>query len=394
METLRPTDADELAGIVTAAAGTGQRLELRGGGSKAAIGAPEHDATIVDMTGFAGVIDYDPPELVLTVGAGTPLAQVQALVAGENQMLAFDPFDHGPIFAAAAGAATIGGVVAAGVSGSRRVSAGGVRDHLLGFAGVSGRGERFVAGAKVVKNVTGYDLPKLVCGSWGRLVAMTEVTLKVLPRPREKQTLAYPGLSPDEALATITAAMRTRASVAAAAYLPDHARGGQSLTALRLEGFGPSIVARLAMLKALPVLGEVLGEDEADTVWDDLHTLAPLADGRPLWRVSLPAGGCSTVIARLRPLGARYLIDWAGSLLWLTHDGPADEVRNAAASAGGHAMLVRADATMRAAAPALHPQPAALAALEARVRRAFDPGSVFETGRFGARTLEAGRDAD
>jgi glycolate oxidase FAD binding subunit len=384
METLRPTSGDELAAIVSAAAAGRGRLALRGGGSKAGIGSAESGATTIDMTGFAGVIDYDPAELVLTVGAGTPLDEVQALVAGEKQMLAFDPFDHGPIFGAAVGAATIGGVVAAGIAGSRRVSAGGVRDHLLGFAGVSGRGERFVAGAKVVKNVTGYDLPKLVCGSWGRLVAMTELTLKVLPLPRETQTRVYRGLSSDEALAIITAAMRSRASVAAAAHIPGHVRGGHAVTALRLEGFGPSIAVRMAMLDALPGDREVLGESEAEALWDDLRSLAPLADGRPLWRVSLPAGGCPAVIARLRPLGARYLIDWAGSLMWLTHDGPAAAVRGAAAAAGGHAMLIRADAEMRAVTPALHPQPAPLAALEARVRRAFDPSGVFETGRFGA----------
>jgi glycolate oxidase FAD binding subunit len=386
MERLRPTTADELAEIIGAAAAGNRRLALRGGGSKAGIGAPAEGATIVDMTGFAGVIDYDPPELVLTVGAGTPLSEVQAAVASENQMLAFDPFDHGPIFGEAAGAATIGGVVAAGVAGSRRVSSGGVRDHLLGFVGVSGRGERFNAGAKVVKNVTGYDLPKLVCGSWGRLAAMTELTLKVLPRPRETVTRVYDDLSTGEALAIMTATMRSRAGVVAAAHIPGHLRGGHAITLLRLEGFGPSIRARMAMLDVLAGDGKVLDESEADALWADLRTLAPLADGRPLWRIRVHASGCPAVIAALRPAGARYLIDWAGSLMWLTYDGMADDLRRAVAAAGGHAMLVRADPVMRAATPALHPQSSPLAALEARVRRAFDPQGVFETGRFGAMT--------
>jgi len=387
MEMFRPTTADDLAEIISAAAAGGRRLALRGGGSKAAIGAAEADSTIVDMTGFSGVIDYDPAELVLTVGAGTPLAEVQALVAGEQQMLAFDPFDHGPIFGAPAGAATIGGVVAAGVAGSRRVSAGGARDHLLGFAGVSGRGERFVAGAKVVKNVTGYDLPKLVCGSWGRLVAMTELTLKVLPRPREAVTRVFRGRSLGEALAIVTAAMRSRASVAAAAYLPGRSGDAHAITALRLEGFGPSIAARLAMLDALfgdTAQGEMASDDEAAVLWNDLRTLSPLDDGRPLWRISLPASGCPAVLAALQPAGGRYLLDWAGGLLWLTFDGPGEAVRDAAAAVGGHAMLMRADPSIRAAIPAFHPQPKPLAALEARVRRAFDPAGVFETGRFEA----------
>ncbi|MDB5686310.1 MAG: FAD-linked oxidase [Rhizorhabdus sp.] len=374
MDMLRPTTAGELAEIVAAAASKGRKLALRGGGSKAEIGAPEVDATIVDTTGFAGVIDYDPAELVLTLGAGTPLATVQQLVAGENQMLAFDPFDHGPIFGRPAGSATIGGVIAAGVAGSRRVSAGGARDHLLGFTGISGRGEKFVAGAKVVKNVTGYDLPKLVCGSWGRLVALTELTLKVLPRPRETMTRLFHGQTLDQALLLVAAAMRSQASVAAAAYF-----GGQGITALRLEGFGPSIQARLAMLDAIGT-GEAVSHAEANAIWDDLRTLAPLGDG-PLWRISVPTGASAKLIAAL-PADALYLVDWAGGLIWLGLDGPADVVRRLASAAGGHAMLVRADPAVRAATPALHPQPAPLAALEARVRRAFDPAGVFETGRF------------
>ncbi len=385
MGTNRPTTADALTAIVADAVARGGRLELRGGGSKADVGAPRRDASVVDMTGFSGVIDYDPPELVLSVGAGTPLAEIEALVAGEQQMLAFDPFDHGPLFGRPSGAATIGGVIAAGVAGSRRVSAGGVRDHLLGFTGVSGRGERFVAGAKVVKNVTGFDLSKLMCGSWGRLVALTEVTLKVLPRPRESVTRIFHGASPSQAISIITAAMRSPASVAAAAHIPGHARGGAALTALRLEGFGPSIRARLAMLDALPggiCRGDAASDAVAAAIWADLRTLAPLNDGRPLWRISLPISGCLMVLAALRPHGARYLIDWAGGLLWLTFDGTADAVRDAAAAAGGHAMLIRAGAAMRADVPAFHPQPPPLAALEARVRRSFDPAGVFETGRF------------
>ena len=383
MGALRPTRADELASIIGDATSRGGRLELRGGGSKADVGAPVRDVAVIDMTGFAGVIDYDPPELVLTVGAGTPLAEIAALVASEQQMLAFDPFDHGLVFGRPRGAATIGGVIAAGVSGSRRLSAGAVRDHLLGFTGVSGRGERFVAGAKVVKNVTGFDLSKLMCGSWGRLVALTEVTLKVLPRPRETVTRVLLGQTPEQALKSMTAAMRSQAGVAAAAHVPGVLRGGEALTLLRLEGFGPSITARLAMLDGLAG-GICRGETLSDTaIWDDLRTLAPLDDGRPLWRISLPVGGCSLLLAALEPHGARFLVDWAGGLVWTTFDGAAALVRDAAVAAGGHAMLVRAGAAMRADVPALHPQPPALAALEARVRRSFDPAGVFETGRFG-----------
>ena len=215
------------------------------------------------------MVDYDPAELVLTAKPGTPLAEIEALLTGEGQMLAFDPFDHGPLFGRPAGAATLGGVLAAGVSGSRRVSAGGARDHLLGFHAVSGRGEAFVAGAKVVKNVTGYDLPKLAAGSWGRLFAMTEVTVKVLPAGRDTATIAAEGLSPDAAQRAMAQIMGSSASAQAAAHLPLGLAGGPSLTVIRLEGFGPSVAARVAMVAALwrDNAVRVLAADEAAQAW-------------------------------------------------------------------------------------------------------------------------------
>ncbi|MGV3478312.1 MAG: glycolate oxidase subunit GlcE [Sphingobium sp.] len=375
MTVLRPTTSAELEAIVASAGDARRRLALRGGRTKDGIGLSETDAEIVDMTGFAGVIDYDPAELMLTAGAGTPLAEIERLVADENQMLAFDPFDHGPIFGCPAGSATIGGIIAAGVGGSRRLSAGGVRDHLLGFTAVSGRGERFVAGGKVVKNVTGYDLSKLVCGSWGRLAALTEVTLKVLPRPRTTATFALRGQMPADAVVTMARAMGSQANVAAAAYLP----GG--ITALRIEGFDHSVTARLALLARLLPGGESMPDAEADALWNMLRTVSPLAGGGPLWRIAIGSRDCADLIARLGAGSADYLVDWAGGLVWLAHEGPAEQVREAARLAGGHAMLVRRGAL--ADTPPLDAQPPAIAALETRVRRAFDPLGVFETGRFG-----------
>lgn len=376
-DALRPDSAEALAAIVADAARDGKRLRLRAGGSKDAIGAPTPDARIVDMRGFSSVVDYDPPELVLTVKAGTPLAEVQALVADKGQMLAFDPFDHGAIFGDAIGEATIGGIVAAGVAGPTRVSRGAVRDHLLGFAGVSGRGERFVAGAKVVKNVTGYDLPKLITGSWGRLAAITELTLKVLPAPRLRLTLGVAGLDPIAAISAMARAMGSAAEVSAAAHLQDW--NGTPLTAIRLDGFPSSVEARAAILTRLVDGIAPLADEEAARLWPAITTAAPLPAGVPLWRIIAPAAQMPNVITATN--GA-WLLDWAGGLLWLASADDPQAIRAAAMQAGGHAMLVRADAETRAIVPALHPQPKILAALEERVRRAFDPAGVFETGRF------------
>jgi glycolate oxidase FAD binding subunit len=360
---MRPSTIEELARIVAEAAAGGGRLGLRGGSSKADVGAP-HQSQPLDMSGFAGILDYDPAELVLTAAAGTPLAEIETAVAEKSQMLAFEPFDHGPMFGRPDGAATIGGVIAAGVCGSRRLSRGAARDHLLGFRAVSGRGEAFVAGGKVVKNVTGYDLSKVMAGSWGRLAALVEVTLKVLPRPPVEQSLAIESLDPAAAVALMSKAMGSQADVAAAAHAP-------GLTVMRLEGFGPSVEARSALLQSMGL--RPLAEAEAARFWAELRN--PLPDAEALWRISVAPGRAPEVIAKL---GGDWRTDWAGGLIWTAHQG----ARAAAAAAGGHAMLLRAPETMRAEVPALHPPAPAVAALEARVRRAFDPAGVFETGRF------------
>lgn len=369
------TEAD-VVDAVQAAAGAGRKLAIRSGGSKAAVGAPAREAVALDVSALSGVVDYDPAELLLTVRPATPLSEVLALVAGQGQMLAFDPFDHGPIFGQPAGAATIGGVVCAGVSGSRRLSRGGARDHLLGFRAVSGRGEVLIGGSRVVKNVTGYDLPKLVAGSWGRLVAVTEMHLKVVPHGPERVTMAVHGLEAQAAYALMARAMGSQADVAAAAHLPDD--GG--LTALRLEGFGPSVKARAEILAGFGAVP--LSADEGEAVWTETRSLSSLGQDAPLWRVDVPPRGGPAVVAALAPLGARWLFDWAGGLVWLTFDGDPALVRQAAAGAGGHAALVRAPEALRAQTPAFHPATAGVRALEQRVRQAFDPDGVFETGRF------------
>lgn len=374
-----PADEVELCEAIMSAATKRERLAIHGGSSKRDVGRLV-DATRLDMSTFTGIVDYDPHELVLTARAGTPLADIQKLVAEQGQMLAFDPFDHGPLFGRPAGQSTIGGVVAAGAAGSQRLAFGGVRDHLLGCRAVSGRGELFVSGAKVVKNVTGFDIPKLLAGSWGRLAAITELTLKVLPAPRLTVTLVLTGLDPVRAVAAMTAAMASQAEVAAAAHLP----GTVAVTALRVQGFQASVTARCALLtQCLTVFGqlELVAAKEGEAIWGALRTLAPLPSDRPLWKISIPPAAGGALVQQIEKTGAQWLLDWAGGLVWVASDEPA-LVRSAAAEAGGHAMLVRAPPAMRDVVPAFHPQAMGVAAIEQRVRRNFDPHGVFETGRF------------
>lgn len=369
MEALRPRDSKDLCQIVADAAANGEKLELRGGGTKADFGAPR-EATVVSLKSLSGVIDYDPAELVLTVRPGTPLADVEALIAAEGQMLAFEPWG--------AEDSTIGGAVIAGVAGSRRVTAGSARDHLLGFTAVSGRGDLFVAGAKVVKNVTGYDLPKLMAGSWGRIGAMTELTLKVMPRPRSVVTLAARGMSRQAAYAAMACALGSNAEVSAAAYLPT----GEVL--LRVSGFAPSVEARCAALPRI-LAGHCelapLAEDDASPLWQNAMTGRNLP-GTVRWDVHLPPRNAPTLIEDLQPQGIDWAMDWGGGRVWVALDREEEMVREQASRLGGEARLVQAPADMRRRVAAFHPRQPGVAALEQRVRRAFDPAGVFATARF------------
>ena len=375
---LRPANIEELCEIVAA----GGKLRLRGGGSKDAIGAPTPEATIVDMRGFAGVVDYDPPELVLTVGAGTPLTEVQALVAAEGQMLAFDPFDHGALLGGNAGEATIGGVIAAGVSGPGRLSGGAARDHLLGFTAVSGRGERFVAGAKVVKNVTGYDLPKLIAGSFGTLVAMTEVTLKVVPAPEATAALTLDNLSVAEAQRSMILALGSTTEPTGAVYQPSAAR-----LIFRLEGSAPSVAYRLNALSDLVGTGTVHEGVQAVEVWQNLRHLTHLIAYRLpiLWSLSIPpadfGAGFEALLNGLP--GATTQVDWGGGRIWLAHQltDMADAARTVHRYLGGrgHATLLLAPDDWRRSGALFTPE--VPIPLLQKIRAAFDPGFIFNRGR-------------
>ena len=378
-----PATEQDLCDAIHAARASREKLEIVGGGSKHTVGA-SRSATLLDISAFRGVIDYDPAELVLTVRAATPLADVESLLDGQDQMLAFEPWDHGPLLGGACGRATIGGVIAAGVAGPRRLSAGGARDHILGFAAISGTGERFIAGGKVVKNVTGFDLSKLVAASWGQLAVLTELSLKVLPKPRTTLTLACEGLSAALARTLILDALANPFSVAAAAYLPAGTgpASRRAMVLLRLEGFPRSVRARADALvdRSSNVLGELPCE-EAELLWNQVRVPTHV-HGESLWRVHLPASAAASLLEEVEQLGGRCLLDWGGSLLWIGWDGDPFVIRPTVEAIGGHAMLMRAPAEIRNRISAHHPRLAGLAALEQRVRHAFDPEGVFDTGRF------------
>mgnify|MGYP002630409646 FL=1 len=386
--TIKPRSAEELRQAVEWALNDGTTLDVRGQGSKTALGKPMECAQVLDLSGLSGIVDYAPEELVVTLRAGTPIGEVEALLAQRNQMLAFEPPDLGPLLGREAGQGTLVGAVMGNLAGPRRLSAGAARDHLLGFSGVNGRGEAFKSGGRVMKNVTGYDLSKLLAGSWGTLAVLDQVSVKVLPAPDQTRTLLLLGLDDAAAVSAMCTAMGSPHDVSGAAHLP-------GTTALRLEGVAPSVEARLKALRELLAdsgarMAE-LGTLESRTFWREVRDVAPLkaAPDAVVWKISCPPTEGPAIAARIkaqRP-AAEVFYDWSGGLVWLALPASTDAdhvaVRGAIGATGGHATLIRAPEAVRASVPVFHPQPAALAALAGRVKESFDPRRLFNPGRIG-----------
>ncbi len=404
-DTFKPESEDDVVEAVSWAVAETKPLELFSAATKRRIGRPSQTQYGLDLSRLNGVIDYEPAELVITAKAATPLADIVALLDENNQILAFEPVDWGPLNGGTGGGGTLAGVYAANISGPRRVQAGAARDHALGIRAVSGRGEAFKSGGRVMKNVTGYDLTKGLAGSWGTLAVMTELTFKVLPKPETATSLVISGLSSQQAVEAMAVAMGSSADVSAAAHLPDDVIDDLGIdasaqrrpaTLVRVEGVGPSVEARAKLLHdALAPFGRArrLDREASDVLWRRVGDAAPFTrdQTRPLWRLSVAPTTGAAVVDRIHASmpGARALIDWAGGLIWL--ELPAGEdVRDAAIraavadSGGGHATLIRADAGQRAARPVFQPQPEPLAALSARLKEQFDPHGVLNPGRMWA----------
>ncbi|MDP6473505.1 MAG: glycolate oxidase subunit GlcE [Alphaproteobacteria bacterium] len=397
---LKPGTVDELVQAIEWAVAGVHPLELIGGGSKRALGRPMQTETTLDLSGFSGITEYQPEELVMTAGAATPLAEIEAALDEKGQMLAFEPADYGALLGSAETAATLGGALACNLSGPRRIKAGAARDHLLGFQAVSGRAEAFKAGGKVVKNVTGYDLCKLLAGSWGTLAALHEVSIKVVPAPELIRTVLVFGLDAEAAIAVLGEAMASPHDVSGAAHLPAAlaarskvpyvAEAGAAVTALRVEGIGASVEARCAALRAMFAPrgdGEELHSMYSRPFWREIRDVAPFAgDARALWRISLPpSAGARTLAALSHSSLSEAYFDWAGGLLWLAvaagEDAGAAPIRDAVTAIGGHATLLRATSDIRAAVPVFQPPAPGLAALSARLKESFDPTGVLNPGR-------------
>jgi len=406
VDTLKVRDAADVEAAVRAAIANEQPLEIIGHGSKRLIGQPMATNAVLDMSALNAVTSYEPNELIITVEAGAPLSDVLSLIDSKSQQFAFEPVDTSALLGTPP-LGTIGGMIGAGLAGPRRIKAGGVRDHLLGAHAVSGFGDSFKTGGRVVKNVTGYDLCKLLAGSWGTLAVMTEVTLKVMPRPESERTLVLRGLDDLAANRAMTMALGSPFDVSGAAHLPASSLrtdvGGldqlgsaprEAVTLLRLEGTAASAAHRAAALgKSLEVFGtaQMLQDAASEVIWSSVRDVRPFAvagalGAWPVWRIVCPpASGGALGQALARDTGGEVIYDWGGGLIWAAlppkPDAQAALVRQRVEAVGGHATLLRASDEVRHQVDVFHPQAKGLAALGERVRLSFDPKTILNRGR-------------
>ena len=373
-----------IAEEVHAAHAAGTPLEIKGGGTRLALGRPVQAEKSISTAGLSGISLYDPGALTLVAGAGTPVSEIEAALAAEGQRLPFEPMDHRGLLGTK-GEPTIGAVAAMNNSGPRRIQAGAARDAMLGVRFIDGRGDVIRNGGRVMKNVTGYDLVKLMAGSWGMLGVLTEIAFKVLPAPEASATVALSGLDDARAVAALSAALGSPYDVNGAAHLP-----GRSLTIIRVEGFEAQVKHRAPALAALLKSfgsASIIEGAESDMLWRWARDAEPFHGGDDaVWRVSVKPTEGPQLVAVLKGQGdfdAFY--DWGGGLVWLktpdAGDAGAAAIRAETRARDGHATLVRASAATRASVDVFEPQAAAVAALAERVRREFDPKGILNPGR-------------
>ncbi|PPD14838.1 MAG: 2-hydroxy-acid oxidase [Methylobacterium sp.] len=366
---------------------------LRGNGTRQGLGRPAQAGETLSLEKLAGVTLHEPAEMVISALAGTPLCVVEETLATKGQMLPFEPMDHRAIYGTE-GEPTIGGVVAANVSGPRRVVVGACRDHLIGVRFINGRGEIIRSGGRVMKNVTGLDLVKLQAGAHGTLGVLTEVTFKVLPRPEATATMLFEGLSEADAVAAMSAALGSPFEITGAAHLPAGMGGEKARTVLRFENFVASIDYRFpALAEKLKRFGRPTRVDgaESEQLWLAIRDCTLLAEPREtaLWRLSIKPSDAPGLVAALRKAlaEARFYLDWGGGLIWLatpaTGDAGAGAIRSAVGGRG-HATLVRAPDAIRATVPVFQPEPAPVVALSGRIKASLDPDRLINPGRMHA----------
>jgi glycolate oxidase FAD binding subunit len=393
MTTHTPGSEAEAASVIAEAGARRVPLSIMGSGTKRGLGRFTQTQDVLSSAAITGITLHEPAELVIGARAGTPLAEVERKLAQDRQRLPFEPMDYRPLLGTM-GEPTIGGVAATNLSGPRRIRAGACRDSFLGARFVNGRGEVVKSGGRVMKNVTGLDLTRLMAGAFGTLGFLTEVTFKVVPSPETEATLVIEGLSDRRGVEALSGGLGSPFEVTGAAHLPAGIGDENARTLLRLEGFESAVSYRgKALAETLREFGKaaVLGAQQSEKLWREVRDATYLASARDtaIWRISVaPTKAPALTEALGRKLTVRWFHDWGGGLVWLScpaeEDAGAALVHEAARGAAGHALLVRAPDAVRAAVDVFQPQPEAIMKLTRALKASFDPLGVLEPGRLHA----------
>ena len=386
----KPRTESDVAEIVMDARAARTPLAIEGGATRTGFGRPVQAPLLLSTSLLSGITLYEPAEMVISARAGTPVSEIERALGEKGQMLPFEPMDHRALYGTA-GDPTIGAVAACNISGPRRIQVGAARDHLIGLRFVNGRAEAIKSGGRVMKNVTGLDLVKVVCGSHGTLGVITEVTFKVLPKARRVATLTIDGLGDEQAAACMSAALGSPYEISGAAHLPQGVSVETARTFLRIEHFPDSVDYRLdALEKLVTPFGPTarLDHEASLNIWRDIRDVGPLVrpSATAIWRISVaPTRGPKLIQSIRESLRGRWFYDWGGGLVWFSTpvqgDCGAATIRAALADIGGHATLVRAPDETRAVVDVFEPQTPALMKITRGVKSSFDPQGLFNPGR-------------
>mgnify|MGYP000958514239 FL=1 len=397
-DAFKPNSREEIAEIIKNCYKKNIPLEINGTKSKNKIGRNFQSEKTLDLSGYSGIIEYKPEELYIKVKAGTPLKEILEAIDKNNQQLAFEPIDFGFLFEGKSNGGTIGGVVACNFAGPRRFKVGSARDHVLGFQGINGKGEIIKSGGTVVKNVTGYDLCKLVSGSYGTLTVLTELSIKVLPKSESSKTLIINNPFLKKAIEYLGIALSSSTDPSGGVFYPERFENNfvfndlihkGALTAIRIEGPINSVDQRIGRLvKELSLLENeysVLDNFQTDLFWSKTRNLEVYSNLKNnLLRVIVPVSETLNVIQKLKKYEVNYFIDWGGNLIWLELETISlkilREIKEITQEHSGYFTIIKLEEDLKASADIFTIDPIKYKISE-KIKKSFDPKRIFNPGK-------------
>ncbi len=398
VEEFEPSDESEIQQIIKHCFKKNLPIEIIGSQTKKEIGKKLQCAKTLKMSKFSGIIDYKPEELYITVKAGTPIKNIQEELKKNNQHLAFEPTNFSKIFKTDSNEGTIGGTIACNFAGPRRLKVGSARDHILGFKGFNGKGEKIKSGGTVVKNVTGYDLSKLITGSFGTLLTISELTLKVLPLESEIKTIIVSGLALEHAMGIMGSAISSSNDPSGAVYYPGNLRNNfvfndlthpGSITAIRVEGTKLSTEQRINnLIKELVLENKkltILDSNQSEIFWEDTRSLKAFSiNDRNLLRAVVPPSETVNLINRLKTFHPNYFLDWGGSLIWLELDylsnQKIDQIRERILDVNGYLTVIKSPESLKSSSEIFTIDPIKFK-ISQNIKKSFDPKRIFNPGK-------------